>query len=170
MDNPLDRGLGSPGGRCRSALPVGLGMALEGPWQAVALTVDAAQLGLQVHAPDRRFAALDISLHEQALGDRFEHVFGDERPMERALGPDRRRLRPRHPGSAEQRPTSVVSCQWPDDAFDAGHQAQALAGKAEAARHDDDPRRIQTSAYTPNACTVKPKLFTQSVDNSVHDG
>lgn len=121
--------------------------------------INTTQLSLQMQRPDRRFEGFDITLLEQTLGNRLENLLGDERPVEWALRFDCRRLRCGHTRSAEQCPAPITSRQWADHAFDTRDQTKALTGKAEAARHGDDPRGYELAAYTPSDRTVKGKVI-----------
>ncbi|MCY1311442.1 hypothetical protein D9M70_617430 [compost metagenome] len=99
------------------------------------LAVQPTQFGLQVQLPDLRIIHRDIPLLDQAIDDRIEHAFSDERPGKRALRLDCGGLRTSHAGSAEQGPESFLSGQRPDLALDARGQPQTGTDKAEVTRH-----------------------------------
>jgi hypothetical protein len=58
-----------------------------------------------------------------------------------------------HAGGEQQRPHAIVAGKRTDAAFDAGHQAQALAGEAEVA-HGRVPSEKPSSAFDHQAVSI----------------
>ncbi|SPO53233.1 protein of unknown function [Pseudomonas sp. JV551A1] len=123
----------------------GLRMKLVIPQVPTPLPVDPPQLRLQMQTPDLRILGHLIAMQGQAVDNGIEHRFGHQRPMERPLCLDRGGLFTGHAGGEQQRPHTVVPGQRTDAAFDAGHQAQALACEAEIA-HGRAPSNKPCSA------------------------
>src|SRR5690606_8585954 len=86
---------------------------------------------------------------------------------DRALRRDLRGLGAGHARRAQQHPQAALTGQRTDLAFDAGGQAEALTGEAEAARHGGGPREVWSPDYTPGRRFGKAKLSPHAVDNSV---
>jgi len=93
-----------------------------------------------VELPDGRVGSFLIALAAQVADDGLEHRLGHQVPAKRPLNPDRSWLRTGQPRRTEQRPEPIAPGNRANDAFDTGHQTQALAIQAKRVRHGGGPR------------------------------
>jgi hypothetical protein len=115
------------------------------PQVATPLTVDPSQLRLQVQAPDLRVFGHLVPMQGQAVDNGIEHRLGHQWPMKRPCALIAEGCSPAMPAANSR---STCRCHRPagEYAFDAGHQAQALAVRL----------RLRMAASPPKPCPAQP--------------